>query len=162
MTLREYFVERRKAELPVFMKVLRALPKDQLAYKPQERSPSAEQLVWTLTKELAVCLTVIDENKGEWTTSPPPPLDEMVSTFERSSNELIERASQMDDEAWSRKAEFFFKGKKVQEQPVGEFLWWILFDAIHHRGQLAAYLRPMGGKVPPIYGPSADERPQPS
>jgi uncharacterized damage-inducible protein DinB len=45
----------------------------------------------------------------------------------------------------------------VSEQPVGQFLWFILFDAIHHRGQLSAYLRPMGGKVPAIYGPSADE-----
>ena len=30
--------------------------------------------------------------------------------------------------------------------------------SIHHRGQLSSYLRPMGGKVPSIYGPSADER----
>ncbi|MEZ4457981.1 MAG: DinB family protein [Gemmatimonadales bacterium] len=28
---------------------------------------------------------------------------------------------------------------------------------IHHRGQLAAYLRAMGSKVPTIYGGSADE-----
>jgi uncharacterized damage-inducible protein DinB len=28
--------------------------------------------------------------------------------------------------------------------------------SVHHRGQLSTYLRPMGGKVPPIYGPSAD------
>jgi len=27
---------------------------------------------------------------------------------------------------------------------------------VHHRGQLSSYLRPMGGKVPAIYGPSAD------
>ena len=27
------------------------------------------------------------------------------------------------------------------------------------RGQLSSYLRPMGGKVPSIYGPSADENP---
>ncbi|HZL66321.1 MAG TPA: DinB family protein, partial [Candidatus Limnocylindrales bacterium] len=32
-----------------------------------------------------------------------------------------------------------------------------LFDAIHHRGQLTVYIRPMGGKVPAIYGPSADD-----
>ncbi len=32
-----------------------------------------------------------------------------------------------------------------------------LFDAIHHRGQLSVYLRPMGSKVPSIYGPSADD-----
>jgi uncharacterized damage-inducible protein DinB len=28
--------------------------------------------------------------------------------------------------------------------------------SVHHRGQLATYLRPMGGSVPSIYGPSAD------
>jgi len=36
-------------------------------------------------------------------------------------------------------------------------LWGFLFDAIHHRGQLSSYLRPMGAKVPSIYGPSADD-----
>jgi uncharacterized damage-inducible protein DinB len=29
--------------------------------------------------------------------------------------------------------------------------------SIHHRGQLATYLRPMGSMVPSIYGGSADE-----
>jgi uncharacterized damage-inducible protein DinB len=29
--------------------------------------------------------------------------------------------------------------------------------SIHHRGQLSTYLRPMGSKVPAIYGGSADE-----
>jgi uncharacterized damage-inducible protein DinB len=32
----------------------------------------------------------------------------------------------------------------------------MLKHSIHHRGQLSAYLRPMGGKVPSIYGPSGD------
>jgi uncharacterized damage-inducible protein DinB len=27
---------------------------------------------------------------------------------------------------------------------------------IHHRGQLSTYLRPMGGRVPAIYGESYD------
>ena len=61
--------------------------------------------------------------------------------------------------SWNRSAQFYYGGKLASEQPVGTFLWLILFDAIHHRGQLSAYLRPMGGKVPAIYGPSADERP---
>jgi len=29
--------------------------------------------------------------------------------------------------------------------------------SVHHRGQLASYLRAMGSKVPAIYGGSADE-----
>jgi uncharacterized damage-inducible protein DinB len=28
--------------------------------------------------------------------------------------------------------------------------------SVHHRGQLSTYLRPMGSKIPGIYGPSAD------
>jgi hypothetical protein len=43
------------------------------------------------------------------------------------------------------------------EKPLVEFLWDSMFNAIHHRGQLSAYLRPRG-RVPSIYGPSADER----
>jgi uncharacterized damage-inducible protein DinB len=35
--------------------------------------------------------------------------------------------------------------------------WGYLFDMVHHRGQLSSYLRPMGAKVPSIYGPSADD-----
>ena len=36
------------------------------------------------------------------------------------------------------------------------FLRLFFFDAIHHRGQLSTYIRPMGGKVPSIYGESHD------
>ena len=156
MTLREFYLQRKQSEFPVFMNVLKALPKDQLSYKPDERSPSAEQLVWTLTSELSACLDVVKTNQAEWKSLPPPPIDEMLEMFERSSNELTELVSKMDEEAWDRTAKFYYGGKVVSEQPAGEFLWFILFDAIHHRGQLSAYLRPMGGKVPSIYGPSAD------
>ena len=41
--------------------------------------------------------------------------------------------------------------------PAVTFLNFMNVHAIHHRGQLSAYLRPMGAKVPKIYGGSADE-----
>jgi uncharacterized damage-inducible protein DinB len=157
MTTREFFLERQKAEQPVFMKVLRALPKDQMAYKPSDRSPSAEQIVWTLANEFKICTDVAATHRGEWKVIAAPSLDEMVKIFEQSSSDLNDRVSKMDDATWDKKAQFFYQGKMVSEQPVGQFLWFILFDAIHHRGQLSAYLRPMGGKVPAIYGPSGDE-----
>ena len=34
----------------------------------------------------------------------------------------------------------------------------IMNHIIHHRGQFSVYLRMAGGKVPSIYGPSADEK----
>lgn len=158
MTMREFYLQRQRAEAPVFLKVLQSLPADHIKYKPHDRSPSAEQLVWTLTWELRACLDVVTQNKTAWNTQPPPPLNEMLDQFERWSNELADLVSKMDEESWGRVAQFYYNGKVVSEQPAGQFLWYILFDAIHHRGQLSAYLRPMGGTVPAIYGPSADSK----
>jgi uncharacterized damage-inducible protein DinB len=159
MTLREFYLERRRIEAPVFLKVLKALPADQAGYKPHDRSPSAQQIAWTLTWELRSCLDVVRNHQAEWKSEPAPPLPEIITLFEQWSGELTERVAAMDDEAWNRTASFYVNGKVVSEQPAGTFLWFILFDAIHHRGQLTTYLRSMGSKVPPIYGPSGDERP---
>jgi uncharacterized damage-inducible protein DinB len=158
MTSREFWLERRRAENPVFLKVMQSVPADRADYRPHERSPSAQQIMWTMTNELRSCLMVVRENRGEWRTNPLPPFDEMQKMFERSLNELTEAVGSMDDDAWNSSAKFYVSGKQVNEMPVGQFLWYILFDAIHHRGQLSAYLRPMGAKVPAIYGPSADSR----
>ena len=41
--------------------------------------------------------------------------------------------------------------------PNTQYLVFCAVHGAHHRGQLSAYLRPMGGTVPAIYGGSADE-----
>jgi uncharacterized damage-inducible protein DinB len=41
--------------------------------------------------------------------------------------------------------------------PAAMYLNFLYGHSVHHRGELAVYLRPMGSKVPSIYGPSADE-----
>src|SRR5262245_29546838 len=158
MTLREFYLERRRAEVPVFLRVLNALPADRLSYQPHDRSPSAEQIVWTLTSELSACLDAATHFRAEWKVEPPPSLRDMVDLFEARSTALTDIVSAMDETSWNRVAQFHYNGKVISEQPLGQFLWFILFDAIHHRGQLSAYLRPMGGTVPAVYGPSADSR----
>jgi uncharacterized damage-inducible protein DinB len=159
MTDREFFLARRKVELPAFLNVLRALPADQLDYKPHENSPSARQLVWTIAQELKSAVQACDTGEASFPTDPAPDLPQMIAAFEKNYADIVDRAGRMDDAGWARKAAFKSGGKVVREMPVGEFAWMLFFDAIHHRGQLAAYLRPMGGKVPSIYGPSADTRP---
>jgi uncharacterized damage-inducible protein DinB len=159
MTSREFFVDRRRAEHPVFLSVLRAIPAAAVSYRPHDRSPSTEQLVWTLTHELRSCLDAATQFRAEWRGDTPPSFPEMLTLFEQWSNELTDVVSRMDEASWNRVVQFFYQGRVVSEQPVGQFLWYILFDAIHHRGQLSAYLRPMGATVPAIYGPSGDSRP---
>ena len=44
----------------------------------------------------------------------------------------------------------------MMKAPGVNFLAMALKHSVHHRGHLSTYLRAMGGKVPGIYGPSAD------
>lgn len=160
MTIREYYVQRREAELPVFMEVFRALPEGKLDYKPADKSPTAKEIAWIMTRQLKSCIEIVADGKTEWDDSEAPSWDEVLEKFETWSNELTEQASRMSDDDWGRKAEFYYQGKLMRNDPIGPFLWAMLFDEIHHRGQLSAYLRPMGGNVPAIYGPSADAKPK--
>jgi hypothetical protein len=50
-----------------------------------------------------------------------------------------------------------YGGQEVMKETGYQNAWGFLFDIVHHRGQISTYLRPMGAKVPQIYGPSADE-----
>jgi hypothetical protein len=50
------------------------------------------------------------------------------------------RSSRMDEASWARVAQFYYNGKLVSEQPVEQFLWLILFDAIHNPGPALACL----------------------
>jgi uncharacterized damage-inducible protein DinB len=159
MLPREFYLERRRAELPAFLRILNALPADQLHYKPHERSPSAEQIVWTMTKELGACADVATTYKTEAILDPAPPLAEMLALFEQWAHAITDRVATLTDEEWQHPVQLYYKGKLMSEQPLAQWLWFIHFDAIHHRGQLSAYIRPMGGIVPSVYGPSADARP---
>jgi uncharacterized damage-inducible protein DinB len=47
-------------------------------------------------------------------------------------------------------------------RPGAFYLGFLNNHSIHHRGQLATYLRPMGAKCPSIYGGSYDEPFQPA
>ena len=158
MSTREYYVERFKAEKPTFLRVLRAVPPGEAAYRPHERSSSAGGLVWLLASELHDACSVADTREVNFAMPPEPPtLGEAVAAYEKNAAALEDRLARLDDAAWGEKARFLMDGKVAWETTLGDMLWGFLFDAIHHRGQLSSYLRPMGAKVPSIYGPSADD-----
>ena len=157
MSTREFFKERWTAEYPMFMSVLRALPSGKLDYKPHDRSNSAGAIAWLMTEELKSACDVIETGSVEWAPRPQPTsVDEITRQFDGQGQELARKMNSIDDARWKAKGTFLAGGKEVFSASRGEMAWWILFDLIHHRGQLTAYLRPMGGKVPAIYGPSAD------
>ncbi len=156
--MKTFLQARRSAELPVFLRVLKALPADRFNYRPHERSPSTADIVWTLALETKACCEMIDSGSVDWNPPPAPAkASELVAAFEEQYTALDRRISRLDDATWVRPVRLLVHGKLMREAPLGEFLWYLFFDAIHHRGQLSTYIRPMGGQVPSIYGPSGDD-----
>jgi uncharacterized damage-inducible protein DinB len=66
---------------------------------------------------------------------------------------LVEQVKAMTPEQLATEIDFFglMKLKAVSLVSMA------VRHSVHHRGQLSSYLRAMGGKVPGIYGPSADQ-----
>ncbi len=158
MNDREHFVSCLKKEVPIFVRVFKALPPDQLAYRPHPKSTSAGDLVWMLAGELHDAAALAGKHELSFSMAPAPAsLDEMIAAYEKNAATLKRKLAKVTPAAWVKKAKFLVEGKVAWEAPLGEMLWGFLFDAIHHRGQLSSYIRPMGGKVPSIYGPSADD-----
>jgi len=87
----------------------------------------------------------------------PPKVGDIVTAWDNATNDLRKRLQSVDEKKWSGPAKFLMGGKVAWTDTVENMFWGYLFDMVHHRGQLSAYLRPMGGKVPSIYGPSADD-----
>jgi len=158
MTNLEFCIARRQAERPAFIRVLKAIPATRHDYRPDPKSRTALDLAWLMAVEESALLALLDKGVVEWKESPAPAsLDAIVSEYEHNSAEVNARLERLDRDAWDKKVRFLMGGGHTWEDSLSQMVWGFLFDAIHHRGQLSTYLRPMGGKVPSIYGPSADD-----
>lgn len=153
-----FYTKHWEQDHPAFERVLRALPADKLDFKPHERSSSAGDIAWQITEELRSLSDVIDTGAVDWVTNPrPATLDEIVAAYGKNADRHRAALKALDDAGWNGEGRMLYQGHEVMKSTVGGICWSFFLDAIHHRGQLSAYIRPMGGKVPSIYGPSADD-----
>ena len=161
---REFFIRRWAQEYPAFLRLFKALPPDQLQYRPHPRSRSAGELVGLLVYAQKSCIELCKSKKSMYSglrwqePSGFGALPDMIAMYESDHAEFVACLQGLDASDWRHQA-WLVEGKEeiMLKDTVGGLLWLALFDFIHHRGQLSTYLRPMGAKVPSIYGPSADE-----
>ena len=164
LSSRQFFSQRWEQEHPAFVKVFRALPPARLDYRPHPQSRSAGELVALIVSAQQSCIELCANRKSLYSglrwqqASGLGTLTEMIDAYERGQLEFGNRFRSMDDRDWNHPA-WLIQGTEeiLLKDTVGGLLWIALFDLIHHRGQLSSYIRPMGGRVPSIYGPSGDE-----
>jgi uncharacterized damage-inducible protein DinB len=122
-------------------------------YRPDPKSRTAREIAWQIVCEEKMIIEALESGKAEWAPPPTPAtMKEVVETYDRQSADIVRRWRALPKERWAGTLEFF-----GSQRPASPMAWSFLFDIVHHRGQISTYLRPMGAKVPQIYGPSGDE-----
>lgn len=160
MTNREFFLHHCASELPKHLSVLEAAPADQLGYRPHPRSRSAEELVGHLIAHVQDVVELARTGKiNHRMHASFGGLKQGIEMYRKEYATMEQEVGAMSDATWESPGQFLIEGKVVYEFPRRDLAWLLHLDGVHHRGQLSAYLRPMGGKVPGIYGPSADTVP---
>ena len=146
------------AEHAVTTRVIAAIPAEKADYRPDRIVKSALDLAWHIvvseTRFLeAVASGAFDFSGGARPESIRTPADVVDWYSERFATD-IDRLKQLTGDQLVKIIDF----RGVFQFPAVVYAQIGLHHSIHHRGQLSMYLRPMGAKVPSIYGESYDAR----
>jgi uncharacterized damage-inducible protein DinB len=143
------------------MKVLHAFPPEKSELRPHPKLKSARELAWVFTIERGLGTAVLNDAlaHGAPGAMPPTPAtwQEVLAAFEKAHHDFGKLVEGFDEHSLLHTVKFFEGPGKMGDWPRIRFLWFLLCDEIHHRGQFSIYLRLADAKVPSIYGPSADE-----
>ncbi|HZS08663.1 MAG TPA: DinB family protein [Blastocatellia bacterium] len=155
--LRDFLLPAIEGEFATTKKVLAAVPDERADYRPDPKYRTARELAWHIVASELYFLEGIAkgsfEGGGEEPPNPTKSMAELIALYENGFRAGLEKVSQLGGEQLAKPINFF----QVFNRPAVAYLTFLKDHTVHHRGQLSAYLRPMGAKVPAIYGPSGDE-----
>jgi uncharacterized damage-inducible protein DinB len=140
-------------------RVLAALPEAHAELRPTPTMESARELAWIFCLGqggIAAALT----DRWQWPPQFPPVPEQwtdVLAAVEATTQQLREALDAAPDDRPFATVPFFAGPRQLGEVRVLDLCWFMLLDAVHHRGQFSVYLRLAGALVPSIYGPSADE-----
>jgi uncharacterized damage-inducible protein DinB len=161
MSEKQKFQQAWDRESATTLKVLKAFPADKTELKPHPTCRSAKDLAWAFVFEgVGGSQAVQDEMKFPPPNMPAMPANwpGMIGEVERALKLIGDKVRKVDDAQLNTTVKFMTGPKQQSDLRRLDVLWFLLNDMIHHRGQFSVYLRMAGGKVPAIYGPSADEK----
>jgi len=144
-------------EMQTTQRILDAVPADRLDYKPDAKAKTGLGLVRHIALEDEWMLNCVAN--GVFT---PPPDDsdscgimnpaDAVARYKDRVPAALGRVRDLSGEQLTKEVDLL----GMMQAPAVNFLAMAVKHSVHHRAQLSTYLRPMGGAVPGIYGPSAD------
>lgn len=157
--LAEQMVGLMEGEFPATCKVLAAVKDETRDYKPDPKSRSAWEVathlatadIWFLDSIINGAF-VFDPVAAKAAEAKFKTVADVVAFYEKAFPARLQQLRAMSGANLTKSVDFF----GMMQKPAVGFLGMANNHSVHHRGQLAAYLRALGSKVPDIYGPSGD------
>ena len=154
--LRDWMLGALRLEYPITRSVIEAVPLDKADHRPDAVGKSAVDLAWHIVGAEHRFMESVANGAFDFSNSGRPPALQTsadvarwyVDTFPRDAA----RVEALPIDALLKIVDF----KGIFQLPAVAYLHTAHIHSIHHRGQLSMYLRPMGAKVPAIYGESYD------
>jgi uncharacterized damage-inducible protein DinB len=154
--MRDVYVTQLKSEHKATKRVIAAVPDDKGAYTPDPKSMTALDLAWHIASSEIWFLSCVAKGEFKWEGGDRPAGistgTAIAAWYEQEFPKAVASIEALSGEHLAKEATF-----AIWTNPLVDTLGLSVRHSVHHRGQLSAYLRPMGAKVPSIYGPSADE-----
>jgi len=150
-----------EGEFPATAQVLAAVKDDNRDYKPDAKSRTAWDLATHVAHADMWFLDCIANGKFEWDPEKVKQaeaqfksVDDIVAFYTKTFPEKMKALRALPGDKLASTISMFGNF----DWPAVRYIGFATNHSMHHRGQLAAYLRAMGSKVPNIYGPSADAK----
>ncbi len=156
LSLRAVMLDGFKKEAKTTKRVIAAVPNEESGYRPDPCARTAWELAWHLANTDIQFLDGIADLKfsmGTARADKPTDIAGIMAWYERNLERGLARVELMSAEQLITPVNF----AGVFNMPAVFYLGFLNNHSIHHRGELVTYLRPMGSKVPAIYGGSYDE-----
>jgi uncharacterized damage-inducible protein DinB len=145
-----------KNEHRITKSVIEALPPDKGDYRPDGISKSALELAWHIAATEMRFMDALPAGEFDFSAKPRPESvrnsQDLAGWYADNFAPRFEELTKLSNEQLVKIVDF----RGVFQLPAVMYLGFVLHHSVHHRGQLSMYLRPMGAKVPAIYGESYD------
>jgi len=157
------FLDTYRREYETTVRVLRAYPEDKLDLRPHTLCKSARELAYVFVAELGFATMAFNDAFASGAMPSgggqpaPTTMPAILTELDRATRDYLGMIERTPDEKLRQTVKFFVGPKTLGDVSRIDLIWMMLHDLIHHRGQFSIYLRMAGGKVPSIYGPTADE-----
>jgi uncharacterized damage-inducible protein DinB len=143
-----------KNEHRVTRKIIEAVPAEQGDYRPDGISKTALELAWHIASAEHFFMDAVAAGEFNYADGKKPDsirnAADVAAWYVAAFQANFDRLTKLSGEQLLKVLDF----RGMFQYPAVLYLQFALNHAIHHRGQLSVYLRPMGAKVPSIYGES--------